>query len=667
MTDTELKTLKDRLWHSADMLRAGAHLAANKYGQPILGLIFLRYADVLYKQHKKAIMAEYEKRKGSRREKTLAEIAVEVCGFYLPDESAYDAINEAPDTAEKAELVKKAMEAIEAANPKLEGVLPKAVYGQLVPNEEPELLSRIVRVFMDIPDNIELDLFGEIYEYFLGNFALEEGRGGGAFYTPATVVRYMVEVLRPEPGEKKILDPACGSGGMFVQAARYMHRRNGAESDLNFKCYGVEKEPDTVKLAKMNLLLNNVRGEIAETNTFYADPYESFGRFDYVMANPPFNVDEVVYDKVKDDARFNTYGVPRKKSGSGKKNSDKSEKVPNANYLWIGCFATAMNENGKAALVMANSASDASGSEYEIRKKMIEEGVVSQMVTLPSNMFNTVTLPATLWFFDKRKPKTDRKDEILFIDARSVYTQIDRAHRKFSDEQIQNLGMITRLYEGDGASYAALVEDYADKAETAADALSDAVQKFGTVVLTVAAGDKKDKKYRQESFSLPQTPKLTLGRVKTATAERLREMTEQVKVCRDAFRAVEQKLQAISPKNGQAEALRELHDKIAAGIAPADQALYFLENLIWLREKFPDGVYRDVIGLCKVAKLDGEDGIREQDYSLNAGRYVGVSIEDAGVDFKQCMTETHQELLRLHKEADALMEQISRDMREMGL
>ena len=668
MTDTELKTLKDRLWHSADMLRAGAHLAANKYGQPILGLIFLRYADVLYKQHKKAIMAEYEKRKGSRREKTLAEIAVEVCGFYLPDESAYDAINEAPDTAEKAELVKKAMEAIEAANPKLEGVLPKEVYGQLVPNEEPELLSRIVRVFMDIPDNIELDLFGEIYEYFLGNFALEEGRGGGAFYTPATVVRYMVEVLRPEPGEKKILDPACGSGGMFVQAARYMHRRNGAESDLNFKCYGVEKEPDTVKLAKMNLLLNNVRGEIAETNTFYADPYESFGRFDYVMANPPFNVDEVVYDKVKDDARFNTYGVPRKKSGSGKKNSDKSEKVPNANYLWIGCFATAMNENGKAALVMANSASDASGSEYEIRKKMIEEGVVSQMVTLPPNMFNTVTLPATLWFFDKRKPKTDRKDEILFIDARSVYTQIDRAHRKFSDEQIQNLGMITRLYEGDGESYAALVEDYADKAETAADGLSDAVRNFGTVVLTVADGDKKDKKYRQESFSLPTTPKLTLGRVKTATADRLRKMTEQVKVCRDTFRAVEQKLQASSPKNGQAEALRELKDKIAAGIEPADQALYFLENLIWLREKFPDGVYRDVIGLCKVAKLDGEDGVREQDYSLNAGRYVGVSFEDDGMtkeEFRDTMKEIQREFQKLSREANGIEQEIAENLKRL--
>ena len=208
MTDLELKNLKDRLWHSADMLRAGAHLAANKYGQPILGLIFLRYADVLYKRHKNAIMAEYEKRKGSRRARSLPEIAVEVCGFYLPDEASYDGINAAPDNAEKAERVKKAMEAIETANPKLAGVLPKEVYGQLVPEEEPELLSRIIRVFMDIPDNIDLDLFGEIYEYFLGNFALEEGRGGGAFYTPSTVVRYMVEVLRPEPCEKKVLEKA---------------------------------------------------------------------------------------------------------------------------------------------------------------------------------------------------------------------------------------------------------------------------------------------------------------------------------------------------------------------------------------------------------------------------------------------------------------------------
>lgn len=461
MTDLELKQLKDNLWHSADVLRAGAHLAANKYGQPILGLIFLRYADILFKQHKEEIEAEYEKLKGGRMAKTIKEIAIEKCGFYLPECAYYDFINNSPDDANKAVVVKEAMQAIEDENPKMAGVLPKEVYAGLVPEEEPELLSNIIRIFKDIPETSTVDIFGEIYEYFLGNFALAEGKDGGTFYTPATVVRYMVEVLSPEPGDKKFLDPACGSGGMFVQAARYMHKHNATESEqMKFRCYGVEKEPDTVKLAKMNLLLNNIRGEITEANSFYSDPYNAVGNFDYVMANPPFNVDEVLVDKVTLDARFNTYGVPRNKSKSKKKDSDKKETVPNANYLWIGYFASALNEHGKAALVMANSASDASGSEYEIRKKMIEEGVISQMVTLPSNMFSSVTLPATLWFFDKQKSSTDKKNEILFIDARNVFTQVDRAHRKFSDEQIKNLGIITRLYEGKTEEFTALLGEH---------------------------------------------------------------------------------------------------------------------------------------------------------------------------------------------------------------
>ena len=377
MTDKELKKLKDDLWHSADMLRSSAHLAANKYGQPILGIIFLRYADILFKQHKDEIFEEYEKNKGKRTEKSIKEISIEKCGFYLPECAYFDTINDAPDNAKKATLVKKAMEAIEKENDKMDNVLPKEVYSYLVPEEEPELLSKIIRVFKDIPENISIDLFGEIYEYFLGKFALAEGRDGGTFYTPASVVRYMVEVIKPEIGNKLFLDPACGSGGMFVQTARYMHKHNASDSDMmKFMCYGVEKEPDTVKLAKMNLLLNNVRGDIREANSFYADPFNAVGRFDYVMANPPFNVDEVVYDKVKDDKRFNEYGIPKNKSKSTKKNSDKKETVPNANYLWISYFATSLNEKGRAGLVMANSASDAGGSELDIRKKMIEEGII---------------------------------------------------------------------------------------------------------------------------------------------------------------------------------------------------------------------------------------------------------------------------------------------------
>ncbi len=569
MTDRELKKLKDDLWHSADVLRAGAHLAANKYGQPILGLIFLRYADILFKQHKEEIETEFNRLKGGRMEKSMKEIAIEKCGFFLPECAYYDTINNAPDTAEKATLVKQAMEAIEEANPKMAGVLPKEVYAQLVPDEEPELLSKIIRIFKDIPENCTVDIFGEIYEYFLGNFALSEGKDGGTFYTPATVVRYMVEVLNPQPGDKKFLDPACGSGGMFVQAARYMHNHNASEQEqMKFRCYGVEKEPDTVKLAKMNLLLNNVRGEITEANSFYSDPYNAFGQFDYVMANPPFNVDEVVVEKVIGDARFNTYGVPRNISKSTKKESDKRETVPNANYLWIGYFATALNETGKAALVMANSASDSSKSEYEIRKKMIEEGIISQMVTLPSNMFTSVTLPATLWFFDKHKPQTEKKNEILFIDARNVFTQVDRAHRKFSDEQIKNLGIITRLYYGDTEAFSTLISEY-------------------------------------------QTAK--------------------------------------------GKAPEEAEDKETKTKA------YWQSQLDWLTERFPEGKYQDVIGLCKIAQLEGEDGIKDQDYSLNAGRYVGIVIEDDGMseeEFRKTMFELNQEFLKMNNKAANLEKQI---------
>lgn len=556
MTDIELKNLKDNLWHSADMLRAGAHLAPNKYGQPILGLIFLRYADVLFKQHKAEIDKEYEVLKGTRMERSYKDIAVQKCGFYLPECAYFDTINDAPDEAHKAVLVKEAMEAIERENPKLENVLPKEVYGQLVPEEDPELLSRIVRAFKDIPENINIDLFGQIYEYFLGNFALAEGQGGGAFYTPPSVVQYMVEVIHPVIGDRKFLDPACGSGGMFVQAARYMHRHNATNQDLmHFRCYGVEKDPDTGKLGKMNLLLNNVRGEIIEANSYYSDPYDAFGKFDYVMANPPFNVDEVLVSKVSDDARFKTYGIPRNKTKSAKKNSDKTETVPNANYLWIGYFATALNETGKAALVMANSASDAGGSELEIRKKMIQDGIISQMVTLPSNMFSTVTLPATLWFFNKQRTQ---KDEILFVDARNIFTQVDRAHRKFSDEQIKNLGIITRLYEGDSEAFWQLVDEY---------------KKAG----------------KQEEVD-------------------------------------------------------------------------------WLLERWPEGKYRDVIGLCKVAKITGEDGIEDNDWSLNAGRYVGVVIEDDGMtseEFRQEMLSLNSEFSKLNAEAVDLQKKIEKNMVEL--
>lgn len=568
MTNKQLKQLKDTLWTTADQLRANSGLKATEYAEPILGLIFLRFAECKYEKFEAEINAEYQKTKGTRMERPIDKIAIEKCGFYLPDEARYEYLLNLPKEEDLAKKVKHAMELIETHTAELADTLPKDIYYSVNSEDDPLVLSKLLRNFKDIPADVQLDIFGEIYEYFLGKFALAEGQGGGEFFTPSTVVRYMVEVLAPTEG--KILDPACGSGGMFVQTAHYIEHHKAQGKQMNLRAYGVEKTAATVRLAKMNLVLNNVRGTITEANSYYRDPYNSFGAFDYVMANPPFNVDEVELDQIKEQPRFNTYGVPQNKTKKTKK--DAKETVPNANYLWISQFATALNEHGRAALVMANSASDAGNSEKEIRIKLIESGLISQMVTLPSNMFTSVTLPATLWFFDRAKKK---KDEILFIDARNVFTQVDRAHRKFSDEQIKNLGIISRLYEGKTEDFQALLAEYREKLEKAP-----------------VVSDDED----------------------------------------------------VPPKS------------------------YWQEQIDWLTERFPDGKYVDVVGLCKNAALEGEDGIKDQDYSLNPGRYVGVVIEDDGLteeEFKAQMLSLQQELSQLNEEAHALEDKVSDKLKEL--
>ena len=568
MLNKQLKELKDRLWATADQLRANSGLKATEYAEPVLGLIFLRFADVKYSKHEAEIIREFNKLKGSRMGRPIHEIAIERCGYYLPKESRYNELLNLPDNANLAQAVKNAMIAIEKYTKELEDTLPKDIYYNVNTQENPLVLSNLLRNFKDIPENVELDIFGEIYEYFLGKFALAEGQGGGEFFTPSSVVKYMVEVLNPKEG--KILDPACGSGGMFVQTAHYIERHKNKGEHINLRAYGIEKTQQTVRLAKMNLVLNNVRGEITHANSYYSDPYESYGNFDYVMANPPFNVDDVLLEKVKGQPRFNEYGIPQNKPK--KKKNDVKETVPNANYLWINLFATSLKDTGRAALVMANSASDAGNSELDVRKKLIESGVIKQMVTLPSNMFSSVTLPATLWFFDKAK---EHKDEILFIDARNVFTQIDRAHRKFSAEQIRNLGVITRLYEGDTEEFTKLIKEYETNMDNAPE-----------------TSDEEDN----------------------------------------------------PPKS------------------------YWQENIDWLKERFPEGKYRDVIGLCKVAKLEGEDGVKDQDYSLNPGRYVGVVIEDDGMteeEFKKKILALHTECLTISKEIIDLEKDINSNIQEL--
>ena len=559
MTNEEFKKLKADLWVSADQLRANSGLKSTEYATPILGLIFLRFAESKYSKLEAIINAEYNKLKGTRMERAIHEIAIEKCGFYLPDEAKYNYLLNLPESENLAQKVKDAMSAVEKYTSELENTLPKDEYYNVNGTEDKTVLKKLLKTFKDIPDDISIDLFGEIYEYFLGNFALAEGQGGGEFFTPSSVVRYMVEVLAPTEG--KILDPACGSGGMFVQTAHYIQKHKNNGNDINLRAYGVEKTGATVKLAKMNLALNNIRGTITEANSYYADPYDSFENFDYVMANPPFNVDGVELDSVKKQQRFNTYGVPQNKTKKTKE--DQSETVPNGNYLWINMFATSLSEKGRAALVMANSASDAGNSEKDIRKRLVDAGIVSQMLTMPKNMFSTVTLPATLWFFDRQKKN---KDEILFIDARNIFTVIDRAHVKFSDEQIKNLGIITRLYEGKVEEFDALVAEYKANLES--------------------TENEADKKYWQD-------------------------------------------------------------------------------NINWLTERFPEGKYCDVIGLCKVAKINGEDGIAEQDYSLNPGRYVGVVIEEDGMtkeEFNAEMLRLNEELTGLNASAQELERKIAENL-----
>ncbi len=411
--------IEKKLWESADQLRANSNLRSSEYSIPVLGLIFLRFADQRFSRVEQELKANIPV--DSRY--TIDKSDYQARGImYLPPQARFSYLLNLPEGENIGRAINDAMKAIEAENEELRDVLPKT-YLRL----NNSTLFALLKTFSEIPMDIEGDVFGKIYEYFLGKFAMSEGQLGGEFFTPTSIVKLIVAIIEPFHG--RIFDPACGSGGMFVQSARFVlnHQQNPS---TEISIYGQEKIAETLRLCRLNLAVHGLSGDIRQANSYYENVHNCRGRFDFVMANPPFNVDGVDKEKVKDDPRY-PFGMPR---------------TDNANYLWIQEFYSALNEHGRAGFVMANSASDARASEMEIRRKLIEAHAVDVMVSIGSNFFYTVTLPCTLWFLDKGKRNTERRDKVLFIDARHIYKQIDRAHREFTPDQLEFLSNIVRLY-----------------------------------------------------------------------------------------------------------------------------------------------------------------------------------------------------------------------------
>ncbi len=612
MTADQLKELENTLWQAADKLRVDSGLKASEYATPILGLIFLRFASIRYNRIKPEIEAELKAQKGSRMQQSEAEIAIAKCGFYLPKEAQYEYLLALPEEEDIAKAIKHAMEEIEQYKPELLDSLPKDEYFKLYSPDDRTLPKSLLKIFANIPEDATGDVFGKVYEYFLSEFALAEGQGGGEFFTPTSVVKLMVEVIEPYKGT--IFDPACGSAGMFVQSSYFVDRRREELHDTDTKdlmVYGAERTPETVKLARMNIAVNGLRGEIKPANSYYEDPYNSYQKFDYVMANPPFNVDDVNLDRVKNQIRFNEYGIPQNKTKSAAKKGKEKDvnTVPNANYLWINLFATSLKPTGRAALVMANSASDARNSEADIRKNLVKSGVIDGMLTLPKNMFYTVTLPATLWFFDKNNAGTEHK--ILFVDARNIFRQVTRALREFTEEHIQNIATIFRLFRGETERLSALLNKY--KAQADDYATRAAAQ------LKVVEQLKKEK------------PENTTD--SKAEERDVKRWEKQVEEAEKQYKA--------------------LHDK----------QLYFEAQINWLNERFPNGVYEDVTGLCKAATFAE---IEEQDWSMNPGRYVGVVIEEDGLteeEFLDEMSKRQNSLQELNSTSNQLHLNITENLK----
>lgn len=580
-----IRKLEADLWESADLLRAGSKLTSSQYCMPVLALLFLRYAYSRFKMVEAELLKNRPSRGGRVMPVEPSDFAAK-SALYLPREAQFDYLVNLPDNQPLGEAVNHAMTLVEGQSEQLTGILPKS-YTMF----SDELLRELLRIFNNKTlDEIGGDVIGRIYEYFLSKFAKAVASDDGVFFTPKSLVKMLVNVLEPKQGV--MLDPACGSGGMFVQTGDFVNA-GGMNANTQMTFYGQEKVEYNAQLCLMNMAVHGLNGRIVsgdEANSFYHDAHNLAGKCDYVMANPPFNVDKVKSESASAAGRL-PFGLPGVNA--------KTKEIGNANYLWISYFYAYLNDHGRAGFVMASSATDSANKDRDIREKLVLTGDVDVMVSVGNNFFYTLSLPCSLWFFDKAK-RLENKNRVLFIDARNYYTVVDRTLNEWTEWQLKNLQAIVHLYRGETEKYRQLVAEYND----ALDGRTLQQCEEELVVIKQAAKD--------------------------AVANAVRKEKKRVE--------------------------REQNESIAEAEAMLETA----HQREWLTSKFGlDGEYQDVLGLCKIATLSE---IEEKNYSLTPGAYVGVAeVEDDGVDFHERMNEIHTELASLNKEASVLMNEIMKE------
>jgi type I restriction enzyme M protein len=624
MTAEQLRQLENQLWTAADQLRANSKLTATEYSFPVLGLIFLRHAYNRFRAAEISTVATLPVHAQRGKRALTKDDFLQAKAIYLPQQSQWKYLAELPEGHDIGQAIDEAMRRIEEQYDVLEGVLPRnySIF-------EKRLLHTLVRIFNNPALNeVTGDIFGRIYEYFLNKFAMTGAQEGGEFFTPPSLVNAIVQIIEPHHGI--VFDPACGSGGMFVQTGHFIEEEEHADPSTRVTFYGQEKADTNTRLAKMNMAVHGLDASILQGNTFYEDQHGMTERCDYVMANPPFNVDGVDKDRdyVREDARL-PFGLP---------------KNDNANYLWIQYFYAYLNPTGRAGFVMASSASDAGHSEKEIRRQLVETGAVDVMVSIGTKFFYTRSLPCTLWFFDRAKERDpERADKTLMLDLREVYRKVSSNLHDFTAEQLTNIHAIAALYRGNPAPFQKAVQAYDEKAQDALEIAHTTASALISAHLVMLDGDTFD-----------------LDHLKSQKRDFARTMNEHLAELKESLKENDKAAQA-EIKNK----MREIEEQLRVFNEAADEAIHFDKEYRWLTSRFPDAVYVDVPGLCRVVS---RELIVQNDYSLTPGRYVGVASKaDDGFDFEERMGEIKIELIALNEESIVLVQRIQDQLNEIGL